>query len=81
MINRVKVGPFERPNKIDNPENANQERYKLLLLRKTVVQWWGVILPRQETQALSLACAPRLQSLQSRACEQRSEKPRHYNTE
>ena len=44
MINRVKVRPFERPNKIDNPENANQERYKLLLLRKRVVQWWGISL-------------------------------------
>ena len=49
MINRVKVQPFERPNKIDNPENANQERYKLLLLRKRMVQWWGISLPRQET--------------------------------
>ena len=81
MINRVKVQPFERPNKIDNPENANQERYKLLLLRKRVVQWWGISLSRQETRVLSLACAPQLQSLQSRAWEQHSEKSRHYNTE
>ena len=67
MINRVKVQPFERPNKIDNPENANQERYSLLLLRKRVVQWWGISLPRQETRVLSLASLPQLQSLHSRA--------------
>ena len=67
MINRVKVQPFERPNKIDNPENADQERYSLLLLRKRVVQWWGISLPRQETRVLSLTCVPQLQSLHSRA--------------